>query len=195
MPAWKGIVGRSFTAPDFIAYLATVTLSNWRPQFVVVHNTFIPKLSDWHTVPGAQRMQGLQTYYRDTQHWSAGPHLFVADDLIWAFTPLTTSGIHSPSWNHISWGVELVGDYDTEPFGDAVRQNAVAALAGLHALAGLDSNTLHLHKEDPLTTHKQCPGNNVVKDDLIQQIADHMAADDPGEHMPEEAATSAGTGG
>jgi hypothetical protein len=119
----------------------------------------------------------------------------VADDLIWAFTPLNTSGIHSPSWNNISWGVELVGDYDTEPFGDAVRQNAVAALAGLHALAGLDPNSLHLHKEDPLTTHKQCPGNNVIKDDLIQQIADQMAADDPGEHMPEEAATRAGTGG
>ena len=194
MPAWKGIVGRSFTATDFIDYLATVTLSNWRPQFVVVHNTFIPKLSDWHSVPGAQRMQGLQSYYRDTQHWSAGPHLFVADDLIWAFTPLNTSGIHSPSWNHISWGVELVGDYDTEDFGDAVQQNAVAALAGLHSLAGLDPNTLRLHKEDPLTTHKQCPGNNVVKDDLIQEIADQMAADDPGEHMP-EAAASAGTAG
>jgi hypothetical protein len=195
MPAWKGIVGRSFTSPDFIDYLATVTLSNWRPQFVVVHNTFIPKLSDWHSVPGAQRMQGLQTYYRDTQHWSAGPHLFVADDLIWAFTPLNTSGIHSPSWNHISWGVELVGDYDSEPFGDAVQQNAVTVLAGLHALAGLDPNSLHLHKEDPLTTHKQCPGDNVVKADLIQQIADQMATDDPGEHMPEEAAASAGRAG
>jgi hypothetical protein len=193
MPSWKGIVGRSFNVTDFIAYLATVTLSNWRPQFVVVHNTFIPKLSDWHSVPGAQRMQGLQSYYRDTQHWSAGPHLFVADDLIWAFTPLNTSGIHSPSWNRISWGVELVGDYDTEDFGDAVRQNAVAALAGLHALAGLDPNTLRLHKEDPLTTHKQCPGDNVVKADLIQEIAAQMAADDPGEHVP-EAAASAGSG-
>jgi hypothetical protein len=185
MPAWKGIVGRSFTAPDFMDYLATITLANWRPQFVVVHNTFIPKLSDWHSVPGAQRMRGLQTYYRDTQHWSAGPHLFVADDLIWAFTPLNTSGIHSPSWNHISWGVELVGDYDTEPFGDAVQQNAVVALAGLHELAGLDPNSLRLHKEDPLTTHTRCPGANVDKEGLIQQIADQMADDDPGEHSPD----------
>src|SRR5215469_113644 len=196
MPAWKGIVGRSFTAPDFIDYLGTVILSSWRPQFVVVHNTFIPKLSDWHSVPGAQRMQGLQTYYRDTQHWSAGPHLFVADDLIWAFTPLNTSGIHSPSWNHVSWGVELVGDYDAEPFGDAVQQNAVAALAGLHELAGLDPNSLRLHKEDPLTTHKHCPGDNVDKADLIQQIADQMAANDPGEHSPDVgAAAAAGAGG
>jgi hypothetical protein len=41
--------------------------------------------------------------------------MFLADDLIWAFTPLNTSSIHSPSWNHISWDVEMVGDYDTEP--------------------------------------------------------------------------------
>ncbi len=184
MPTWKGIVGRSFTAPDFSDYLATITFSSWRPQFVVVHNTFIPTLANWHSVPGSQRMQGLQSFYRDQQHWSAGPHLFVADDLIWTFTPLNTSGIHSPSWNAISWGVELVGDYSTEPFGDAVRENAVSALAGLHALVGLDPNTLHLHKEDPLTTHKQCPGTNVVKADLIQQVSARIADDDPGEHTP-----------
>jgi hypothetical protein len=190
MPAWKGIVGRSFTAADFSTYLATVIFSSWRPQFVVVHNTFIPKLADWHSVPGATRMIGLQAFYRDQQKWSAGPHLFVADDLIWAFTPLNTPGVHSPSWNAISWGVEMVGDYSTEPFGPAVRDNAVAALAGLHKLVGLDPRTLHLHKEDPLTTHKQCPGNNVVKADLIQRVVDCMAADDPGEHT---AAAGAGT--
>ncbi len=184
MPTWKGIVGRSFTAPDFSDYLATITFSSWRPQFVVVHNTFIPTLANWHSVPGSQRMQGLQSFYRDQQHWSAGPHLFVADDLIWTFTPLNTSGIHSPSWNAISWGVELVGDYSTEPFGDAVRENAVSALAELHTLVGLDPNTLHLHKEDPLTTHKQCPGTNVVKADLIQQVSARIADDDPGEHTP-----------
>src|SRR5712692_11270909 len=55
------------------------------------------------------------------------PHLFVADDLIWVFTPLTVSGVHSPSWNSITWGVEMVGNFDTEDFQDgpgaAVRKN------------------------------------------------------------------------
>ena len=114
MPAWKGIVGRGFTAADFEQYVQTIKLTLWHPQFVVLHNTFIPRLADWHQVPGEQRMQNLQHYYRDTQHWSAGPHLFIADDLIWVFTPLDTPGVHSPSWNAISWGVELVGDYTTE---------------------------------------------------------------------------------
>ena len=190
MPAWKGIVNMSFTAANFNNYLATVKFLNWRPQFVVVHNTFIPKLADWHSVDGHKRMMSLQAFYRDQQHWSAGPHLFVADDLIWAFTPLNTPGVHSPSWNAISWGMEMVGDYSSEPFGDAVRQNAIAALAGLHRLAGLDPHTLRFHREDPLTTHKQCPGDNVVKPDLIQDVVSRMAADNPGEHTPGAAATA-----
>jgi len=190
MPAWKGIVNQGYTAANFNNYLTTVKLLNWRPQFVVVHNTYAPKLADWHSVDGHKRMMGLQAFYRDQQHWSAGPHLFVADDLIWAFTPLNTPGVHSPSWNAISWGVELVGDYMTEPFGDAVRQNAITALAGLHRLAGLDPLTIHFHREDPLTTHKQCPGDNVVKPDLIQDVVNRMAADSPGEHAPGAAAAA-----
>src|SRR5262245_65423680 len=121
-------------------------------------------------------MQGLQSYYRDQQQWSAGPHLFVADDVIWAFTPLNVSGVHSPSWNAISWGVELVGDYATEPFGDAVRNNAVVAVAGLHKLAGLDHYTLRLHREDTLTTHKFWPGNNDGKTELNQRIGREIAS-------------------
>src|SRR5215467_8685093 len=193
MPTWKGIVGRGFTAADFNTYLATLTFTSWRPQFVVLHNTFIPTLGQWHQSPGKTRIRNLQSYYRDKKHWSAGPHLFVADDLIWVFTPLTTSGIHSPSWNAISWGVEMVGDYSTEVFGPAVRGNAVSALAGLHQLASLDPNTLHFHKEDPNTTHKDCPGKNVVKPDVIQAIIDQMAANQPGEHSPDSAAADPAT--
>ena len=81
-------------------------------------------------------MQNLQHYYRDTQHWSAGPHLFIADDLIWVFTPLDTPGVHSPSWNAISWGVELVGDYTTEELSPGVQGNATQGLAALYLLGG-----------------------------------------------------------
>jgi len=174
MPPWKGIVGRGFTAEDFEDYVTTVELDAWQPQFVVVHNTQVPRLSDWHKIPGEQHMKGLVSYYRDTQHWSAGPHLFVADDLIWVFTPLNTPGVHSPSWNAISWGVEIVGDYDVEQLSDGSRENAVTALAALHQLAGLDPQSLHIHKEDPKTTHTFCPGKNIVKEDFIQWITDRM---------------------
>jgi hypothetical protein len=186
MPQWKGIVGKSFPREDFATYLKTVTFKAWRPQFIVLHNTAVPALADWHKASGAARMKGLEHYYRDVQHWSAGPHLFIADDLIWVFTPLNTPGVHSPSWNAIAWGVELVGDYATEQFPDTVRGNAISALASLHALVGLDPHTLRLHKEDPRTTHN-CPGKNIVKADIIEAIFQELSATSPGDHLPERA--------
>ena len=183
MPQWKGIVGQGFTPDQFDQYVTTVIFGVWRPQFVVLHNTQTPKLAEWHKVSGPQRMKGLESFYKNVQKWSAGPHLFVADDLIWAFTPLNVPGVHSPSWNAISWGVEMVGDYATEPFADAVRGNVIRALAALHALVGLDPHTLKLHKEDPLTTHI-CPGANVNKLDVINGVLQQMAAGNPGEHPP-----------
>lgn len=174
MGAWKGIVGRGFSPEAFDAYAAGIQLGAWRPEFIVVHNTQIPTLAEWHDEAGGARMTGLEEYYRDTMKWSGGPHLFVADDLVWPFTPLGTPGVHSPSWNGIAWGVEMVGDYDTEPWGDAVRENTLRALAALHRLAGWTTPQLRLHREDPLTTH-HCPGDNVPKAQLeagVQTILD-----------------------
>jgi len=184
MGNWKGIVGKGFTSEDFATYAMGLTFSAWRPQFVVLHNTAAPKLSQWHSVSGEQRMKNLEDFYQNTQKWSAGPHLFVADDLIWVFTPLTTSGVHSPSWNTVAWGVEMVGDYSVESFDTYVRDNAVSSLATLHALLGLDPATLRLHKEDPNTRH-DCPGKNVDKGDMIHRIVVHLQQQQAGEHLPE----------
>src|SRR5258708_36069633 len=129
-------------------------------------------------------------------HWSAGPHLFVDDHQIWVFTALTMAGVHSPAWNKLSLGIEMLGDYDGELFssgrGLQVRQNAVAAMATLCAVLGLDPSNpsmIRLHKEDPLTTHKFCPGKNVVKQDILQEVSDLLIARHGGEH------TVAGAGG
>jgi hypothetical protein len=183
MAQWKGIVGKSFTPAAFAAYVAQQKFDQWRPQFVVLHNTASPKLAQWHSVPGEQRMKNLEDFYKNKQGWSAGPHLFVADDLIWVFTPLTVTGVHSPSWNNVAWGVEMVGDYNSEPFDAGVRDNAVAALATLHAAVALDPKTLRFHKEDPKTTH-DCPGKNVVKDDVITRVSAALAGQHEGEHIP-----------
>jgi len=183
MTTWKGTIGQGFSPSGFRHYVDMLTFGAWRPQCVVLHNTGRPRLAEWHTVSGAQRMTNLTDYYKNRQHWSAGPHLFVADDLIWVFTPLSTPGVHSPSWNSLSWGVEMVGDYATEPFGNAVRGNTIDALTTLHAAIGLDPQTLKFHKEDPLTTH-DCPGKYVVKADLIAAVSAQLSARHAGEHQP-----------
>jgi len=183
MPIWKDIVGKGFAAVDFANYLGNVTFGAWRPQFVVLHNTAVPTFADWHNVSGENRMHALEHYYRDIKQWSAGPHLFIADDLIWVFTPLNTPGVHSPSWNAIAWGVELVGDYSTEILNPAIQDNAISALAALHATIGIDPKELRLHKEDPKTTHN-CPGKNIVKEDVVGRIFERLSNTNPGDHLP-----------
>lgn len=172
---WQGIIGSAHTPATFAAYLKTIRLTTWRPEFCVLHNTGVPTVRDWPKVPGPVRMHNLESYYRDVQHWSAGPHLFCAPDFIWLFTPLWIEGVHSPSWNHRAWGIESVGDYDSEPLNQGVYRNVIAALALLHPFGGFSPDTLRYHREDPQTTHYGCPGKNLGnKASVIQAIKSAM---------------------
>ena len=111
--------------------------------------------------------------------------MFIDDRQIWIFTPLVMSGVHSPSWNKLSIGIEMLGNYDTDSFttgrGLAVRKNTVAALATLSAVLGLDPATIRLDKEDKLTTHA-CPGKNVIKAEIVQEVQALMEARHGGDH-------------
>jgi hypothetical protein len=182
--SWRGTDGRTVSLADFQT-MTPPGLSHWKPRFVVVHNTDNPMLNPvlaqqnkrgyWHSVPDRIRLKNLETNYRDGEGWLAGPHLFVHDQGICLFTPLNVPGTHSPSWNAISWGVETVGNYDLEPMAPQVWSNLVGALAVLHQWAGLDPTTFRFHREDPLTTHKTCPGTNLNKPTLIAAVQDAMA--------------------
>lgn len=187
--AWKGIVGKSFTPKQFDAYCEGLSWTGWRPSFVVLHNTGVPSLAQRPHGLTETHIRNLEAFYRDTRKWSAGPHLFIDDKQIWVFTPLTTSGVHSPSWNKIALGVEMLGDFETEPFnsgrGAMVRDNTVAALAILSAALGLDPHGLRLHREDLKTTHA-CPGKHVKKLEVIQRVLDKLHEDEA-EHSPSHA--------
>jgi len=182
---WKGIVEQAFTPEAFDRYCHTLAWTAWLPSFIVLHNTQIPNLAQRPNGLSAAHIRGLEEFYRDEQGWRAGPHLFVDDRQIWVFTPLTVSGTHSPSWNKLALGVEMLGDYDTESFTDgrglAVRRNAVAAIASLSAVLGLDPQSMRLHREDPLTTHA-CPGTQVRKLEIIQAVSDMIGQRHAGEH-------------
>jgi hypothetical protein len=185
MPDWKGIIGTSFSVDEFDTYCHTLQWNAWRPSFIVVHNTGIPSLAQRPKGFTKQHILNLEKFYRDEQKWKAGPHLFIDDKQIWVFTPLTVSGTHSPSWNKTSLGFEMLGDYEKESFSEGrglrVRENTVAALATLSAILGFDPNTIRIHREDPLTTHA-CPGKNVRKLEIIQDVQDLMVKRHAGEH-------------
>jgi hypothetical protein len=172
---WKGIVNQNFDPAGFKAYVAGLDLpaGDWVPSFIVLHNTGIPTLAQRPNGLTHQHILDLEDYYKNDQHWSAGPHCFCDDLQIWAFTPLWVPGVHSPSWNGVSWGVEMLGDFDSEDFnsgrGLAVQQNAVAAVAILSAALGIDPTSMRLHREDPRTTH-HCPGDGVDKAAFIAAV-------------------------
>ena len=179
MPDWTPIIGKRFTTDEFDTYVNGLTFG-WQPAFVVVHNTGSPTIAQRPSGFTEQHMQNLVSFYRDTQGWHAGPHCFVDQNGIWVFTPLTVPGVHSPSWNAVSWGVETLGDYMTEAFTDPIKANLTACLATLHDAAGLDSHTMRFHREDPKTTHRDCPGDHVVKADLITAVHALIVANNKG---------------
>lgn len=172
---WHGTVDRKFSAADFDDYVTWLDLGDFYPEFVVVHNTQIPTKAQWK---GEESIQSLVRYYRDEQKWSGGPHLFVEENGIWVFTPLSVPGVHSPSWNRKAWGLEIVGDFDKEQFTAQHKMNVVSALTSLHKKARWLTPQIKLHKEDPATTHKDCPGKAVVKAELEAGVAAALKEDE-----------------
>lgn len=211
------IVARKFTHAEFKAYLDGLTIQPWA-KFVVVHNTSSPDIKlyrdDWmHRDPKKWSpeiwLRNLVSYYAG-MGWNGTPHLFIppAEDQILVLNALTVHGTHTPSWNSFSYGVETVGEFEREAFSDPTRANLVAALAMLHAKLGLRPDGfslgvrgLHFHKEDKNTTHRTCPGRNVVKTDLVTAVLAKMSGqavaapvEDPHTHDVPLAAQEADTG-
>lgn len=185
-PNWRGTIGACVRPQDFHLYIATLTdddmEDDFAPNKIIIHNTGRPNMRQWTRVKVyPNRMEGLTSWYRDQQSppWKGGPHLFVDDKGMWLFNPLWKQGTHSPSFNSTSWGIEMVGDYETEPFdrgfGAKVRDNATLAAAVLlrHRQLPANGKTIVFHREDKKTTHA-CPGKNVDKDDFVRRVQEVM---------------------
>jgi len=175
--AWD-IVGRRFAPDEFESYASGLTMRGWQPEFVVLHNTACPSLAQRPHGFTPQHIQNLYGFYVG-KGWSGCPHLFVDQNGIWVLNPLTRRGVHSPSWNRVAWGIEMLGEYGSEPFdtgpGALVRDHAMAALATLCRKGGFAPDTIRFHKEDPRTTHTTCPGANVRKDRVLQAVRQALA--------------------
>lgn len=198
--AWPA-VKRAFTQEEFRRYVETVRWANWRPSFIIWHNTAEPTLARWmksaeqdrarSLFPGQTRINNLETYFRNNNGWTGCPHLFIANDYIWVMNPLNAKGVHSPSYNSTSIGIEMIGDFDSEDDdsgeGLRVKRNTIFATAVLCDALGIDPRThILLHKEDKRTTH-DCPGKNIAKDKgaMVASVFDLMSG---GEHDPQASA-------
>ena len=126
---WKGIVGISNTAEDFDKYCHGVQSTAWRPSSSrcttrARRHSFSARRASPSSISSTSNPTIVMT-----RNGAPVRILFVDDKQIWVFTPLNLSGVHSPSWNKIAMGVEMLGDYSKEKFdsgrGLKVQQNAV----------------------------------------------------------------------
>lgn len=173
-------VGKRFTIDTFRAYLEGVAFTGFKPKYVVLHHTASPSLAMRPQGFTDQHLKNLLHYYETTMGWSGAPHLFIDDraDGIIVFQRLDRKGVHAKSFNSDSWGIEMLGYYDKEPFhtgrGAKVRDNAMAALAAMCERIGVGADTIKFHRDDPKTT-KSCPGRLVDKADVVRRVAALMA--------------------
>ena len=152
------IIGKKINIKGYLeAYTKNM---QWAPTFCVLHNTASPTLEQRPNGFSEEQMKNLQGYYSG-MGWNGGPHFFVDQFGVWAFNPIYKKGTHSPSWNSVAIGVEMLGDYSYENFtsgaGNQVRQNTIDLMAELHLHFNFDASTMKIHKEDPKTDHN-CPG-------------------------------------
>ena len=188
------IINKFFSVDEFKAYVDSININTWannadikkRLLFPVVHNTSAPSQAlykSWHDRKDWTPLQwgrNLASYYAG-MGWNGCPHLFVCYDGILVLNPLHLHGTHTPSWNKVSWGIETAAEFNNEPFADGVKENLIAAVAILCAKAGfnpadfeLGKSGIHFHKEDRNTTHKTCPGKNLIKTDFIADVVEYM---------------------
>jgi hypothetical protein len=181
------IIGTCFTTPaEFLAYLEGLRFGAWRPKFVTMHHTGAPSLATWQEwqrrakpVSDEQWLRNLAAYYGGLG-WSAGPHFFVTPKHICVLSDPVKRGVHAVSFNAMSWGVEVVGDFDRERLAGDYKDFVASALAAM--FLALDAKPqpyrfrdcgLHFHRDDP-KTKKTCPGQSIRKDAMIDVIEDAM---------------------
>lgn len=202
MPAIP-FVGSCFpTTRAFLDYLDGLKFGVWRPRFVTMHHTGGPSLATWKTyahgtrkvpITDARWMANLAGYYGNELGWSAGPHFFFTPDNFCVLSLPEKRGVHAVSFNATSWGVECVGDFDSETFTPDIANRYAEGLACLHLALGIspdpfvfNTRGLHFHRDDP-KTKKTCPGKGVDKPRMIALVKHHMAKlGDGGAHDDDE---------
>jgi N-acetylmuramoyl-L-alanine amidase/Mannosyl-glycoprotein endo-beta-N-acetylglucosaminidase len=165
------------TVQEYKDYVATITKPSW-VKGVVIHHTWKPVQGDWK---GETTMNALKKYYENL-HWDAGPHLFLCigspnseNDGIWQMTPLTGVGVHAGECNSTTWGMEIVGNYDLQPWSAELKEAVYDTLEVLLEKIGVKSvvkDTLRGHRE--CNSPKTCPGKmidmEVVRSDMQTRL-------------------------
>ena len=190
---WKGGFKKVVSRTEFLELVEKVNVT-W-PKHVMIHNTWKPTLKQTldylknHSV--LQRLDnfGAGDYKKRNV---AGPHIFifpVDGDNIGLGCPLELTGFGSPGFNHNAWHIEGTANFDIDDDdagpGFIVKDTMAFVAAALLNQRGLeaDPHILKFHGEDPRTTHKGCPGSDLVKSDFLARVQAYQEnITDAGDH-------------
>lgn len=181
------ILRKKLTRTEFVDYVSQKHFGTIPPTEIVVHHTWRPTKETWN---GVTTIDGLKSYYEGLG-WSAGPHLFVAEDGIWLFTDMAEVGIHAGEGN-ATWekngqiikgysvaggtllsytiGLEVVGDYDNKVWEGETLLNALGAITALKKRLGMTNTRIRFHRE---YSPKTCPGNAITREWLEKKITEY----------------------
>lgn len=159
------IINKRLTLQEFQDYVKGYYFGSLPANKLVIHHTWRPTRESWQ---GERSIAGLKSYY-EGKGWKVGPHLFIADDGIWLFTPMQKDGIHAGSLNPRSVGIEVVGDYNTEKWSGQTKNNAIGAIKILMERLGLTENDLFFHRD---VSPKSCPGWAITKEWLFKELSE-----------------------
>jgi hypothetical protein len=167
------MIGRVLNETEWRSYLAGYDFGTIPPARLVLHHTYRPNQSQWR---GLASMRGMQNYYRSLG-WSAAPHIYVAPDGIWLFTPMRNVGIHAGAGNSgvsngVWWysiGLEMVGYFDHRRPDGAVWNYAKLVMATISQRLGIAPRRLISFHRD-YTNQKSCPGWAVTKDWVFAEV-------------------------
>lgn len=101
------VLNKKLSPVGFVKYIRELK-GVWRPvDKLVFHHTSSP-LEKWN---GSASIMHYYNLYR-SRGWKTGPHIFVASDGIWLFTPIKKQGTHAgKEGNYGSIGIEIAGRY------------------------------------------------------------------------------------
>jgi hypothetical protein len=146
------IDGRLMNAEQFNNHVKQTNLS-WADT-IVVHHTAKPTKADWALCGWECRKENMRLYYQNTLGWDSGPHLFVSDEGIGLFSPLSARGTGVTNQNAKTIHIEIVGDYSSNMPTGATYSNTISAIVSLWKK--LPTALVTYHKA--LEASTACPG-------------------------------------
>ncbi len=157
------IINRRLTVHEFEDYIKNYYFGTKPANKLVIHHTWRPTTEQWQ---GQTSINGLKGYY-EGKGWPAGPHLFIAEDGIWLFSPMRKDGIHAAAFNHQTIGIEIVGDYDNQIWKGQTKYNALGTIRSLAIRLNLKEEDILFHRD---ASPKTCPGTAIQKQWLFDEL-------------------------